>query len=56
MSPMTSAETFATCEKSDRVFRRVLGDTLQQFVTRIALALIGAVGCAAVVTVATLVI
>lgn len=55
MSPMTSAEAFAACEKTDRIFRSVLGDTLQQSVTRIALVLISAVGCAAVATVATLV-
>lgn len=53
MSPMTSAETFSACEKTDRIFHWVLGHTLQQAVIRIVV--IGSVGCAAVVTAATLV-
>ncbi|HKS86482.1 MAG TPA: hypothetical protein VJR71_13460 [Pseudolabrys sp.] len=53
MSPMTSAETFAACEKTDRIFHWILGRTLQQAVIRIVA--IGGVGCAAVVTAAALV-
>ena len=39
---ITSAEEFAACERTDRLFDRVLGCTLEQAVVR--LAVIGIVG------------
>lgn len=51
---ITSDEQFAACEKTDRLFDWVLGRTLQQAVSRMAV--LGGIGGAVLVSISALVI
>lgn len=56
MTRTTSAKDFAACEKADRLFDWVLGQTLEQAVVRMAVMVIGLIGCALVVSITALVV